>query len=404
MALSSPPTASGFHPTQADADVEEEDEVDQLDSDLDGEDEIPIGTASSSNARPRRSGERVLGHTLIPSARLENIMHADGVGGHMSREAMYILSVATEEFIKRLATTGEQVANVERRSVVNYRDIAFATQRSPEFAFLRDVIPAPTTLMRALQLRAAREKELADDDPALAPPMPLPPLPPVNYSPLDPPPAPSHPPSAPPPSTENPQPPAQPRNKNRQLNGNGKEKAEKTEKTNGATSASISKRVRDSKGRWSQGAANGQGTANGQGAANSQGVANGEGARSPSGSVSAHASTRPSSARIRSRVSRVIEGRRSSSVSTNGLSGQHEASYPTQSPGDMMPPSASTHHLPQVDARTEHESWSITPHYTGPASAYLVNGEPPRPVFGHIGGMRNPPGRTIYSQQRPPNR
>jgi hypothetical protein len=57
----------------------EEEEVDQLDSDFD--DEIPVGGASSSKTKRarRRSGERLPGQTLLPSSKLESIMHSDGM-------------------------------------------------------------------------------------------------------------------------------------------------------------------------------------------------------------------------------------------------------------------------------------------------------------------------------------
>ena len=110
-------TNSGFN-----SEIDDE-EVDQLDSGLDDEDddddmepevEEEGGSASSAKGR-RKLGVRTPGHTLIPQDRLDNILQAEGMyvmhtpsvttltrsaghigsGPHMSKEAVYMLSVAT---------------------------------------------------------------------------------------------------------------------------------------------------------------------------------------------------------------------------------------------------------------------------------------------------------------------
>jgi hypothetical protein len=91
----------------------EDEEVDQLDSDF--EDEIPVGSSTTKRAR-RRSGERLPGQTILPAAKIESILQADGTGrlplqcyyadlfvlyiagtpaNHLSKEAMFMLSIAT---------------------------------------------------------------------------------------------------------------------------------------------------------------------------------------------------------------------------------------------------------------------------------------------------------------------
>lgn len=96
----------------ADTEMDDE-EVDQLDSDL-NEDVDDARSASSDDAHNKEEGQRVPGQTLLPEIRVENIIHADGMcilqslhpslcriqgaigtGGHMSREAMFMLSIAT---------------------------------------------------------------------------------------------------------------------------------------------------------------------------------------------------------------------------------------------------------------------------------------------------------------------
>ncbi|KAK0201747.1 hypothetical protein DFS33DRAFT_1349693 [Desarmillaria ectypa] len=154
-------------PMLVDSDVEAE--VDQLDSDTEGLDEPNANgtSASANNAVSVTRNSRPVGQTLLPGARLENIISADGVTGSLSlsKEALFILSIATEEFIKRLAQGGLRQANSERRSAVQYRDMAATTLQYQEFRFLQDTIPTAITLADAIFLREETEKQLFDEEP-----------------------------------------------------------------------------------------------------------------------------------------------------------------------------------------------------------------------------------------------
>ncbi|KAF5382584.1 hypothetical protein D9615_002784 [Tricholomella constricta] len=154
-----PPTFMSA-PETVESDVE--DEVDQLDSDSDS----PEMDADTQNGAAG-GGQRIPGSSLLPSLRLENIIQADGVTGNLalSKEGLFILSVATEEFIKRMAQAGQLRASAERRSTVNYSDMAATTQQYQEFMFLNGTIPAPVSLSEALLMREAKEKEVFDEDP-----------------------------------------------------------------------------------------------------------------------------------------------------------------------------------------------------------------------------------------------
>ncbi|KAF8158285.1 hypothetical protein B0H34DRAFT_448808 [Crassisporium funariophilum] len=160
------------NPVAYESDVEAELEVDQLDSDSDIED--PTKTSASKNGTGK-AGERAPGHTLLPAVRLENMIQADGVTGNLalSKEGMFVLSVATE-FIKRLIQSGHREASAHRRSMINYHDMAATTQQYQEFMFLSDTIPAPVSLADALMLRQAKEREILEDNPAMAPPFHIP--------------------------------------------------------------------------------------------------------------------------------------------------------------------------------------------------------------------------------------
>ncbi|KAJ7175854.1 hypothetical protein C8R46DRAFT_1079825 [Mycena filopes] len=114
------------------------------------------------------------GETLLPAVRIENLIKADGGMGTLalSKEGLFILSVAAEEFIKRLTQGGQRQAGVEGRTSVNYRDMAATTQQYQEFMFLQETIPSPVSLSEALRLRELKEKEMLEHDPALAAPTP----------------------------------------------------------------------------------------------------------------------------------------------------------------------------------------------------------------------------------------
>ncbi|OJT15277.1 hypothetical protein TRAPUB_8199 [Trametes pubescens] len=168
-------TADGF-----DSEGEEE-EIDQLDSGLDDEEEIEdedegeemepeveeYESASAIKGR-RKLGVRVPGHTLLPQDKLDNILQAEGAGQHMSKEAVFMLSIATEEFVKKLAEAGYQKTITENRQHVQFRDMANITQEQSKFKFLEDTIPKPISIVQAMALRAAKERELLEDDPAIS--------------------------------------------------------------------------------------------------------------------------------------------------------------------------------------------------------------------------------------------
>ncbi|KAH9950537.1 hypothetical protein B0H21DRAFT_497045 [Amylocystis lapponica] len=347
----------------------DEEEVDQLDSDLDGEDDMHAedgSSASTSETRQKGDGERVPGHTLIPATRIESIMHADGSGGHMSKEALYMLSIATEEFIKRLAEAGHEEASVENRSTVDYRDIAAVNQQFPEFSFLRDTIPTPLSLSQALELRAAKEKELLEDDPAISASL----VPSMTFIP-----------SGPNSSLSS-------RSRTRSRQSNGKEKA------NGSASAGGGRRQRDTKGRWSISGRS------------SEHEGEDGGSISMNGTRTSGRTSRPS------RTSRNASAAQGHSASVNGAlpfqNGMHSPRmFSAEHAAWAMPPPAAplSHHAADplghhLDPLRADERWSPA-RYTGPASGYL---EDHRMIFSGRNGMTDNPGRTIYSQQRPPNR
>ncbi|KAG1818437.1 uncharacterized protein BJ212DRAFT_1268954 [Suillus subaureus] len=153
-------------------DSENEAEVDELESDTDPEDELAASASAHQKKSGRRLGERVPGTTLLPPSKVENIVQPDSANFSasitMSKEALFVLSVATEEFIKRMAQAGHRQAAAKRRGTVNYSDLACSTQQYQEFMFLQDTIPEPISLAEALDRRAMKEKEDLEANPAMS--------------------------------------------------------------------------------------------------------------------------------------------------------------------------------------------------------------------------------------------
>uniref|UniRef100_A0A8H7XQ41 Transcription factor CBF/NF-Y/archaeal histone domain-containing protein n=1 Tax=Psilocybe cubensis TaxID=181762 RepID=A0A8H7XQ41_PSICU len=155
-----------------DTDVEAELEVDQLDSDTDPDEPADSAKSRKPKNGTHRPGERVPGHTLLPAQKLENMIQAEGVTGNMtlSKEGLFVLSIATEEFIKRLVQAGHREAIAHCRNQINYTDMAATTGQYQEFMCLSDTIPPPISLADALALREQKERDLIEDNPALSTP------------------------------------------------------------------------------------------------------------------------------------------------------------------------------------------------------------------------------------------
>ncbi|KAF8237119.1 histone-fold-containing protein, partial [Tricholoma matsutake] len=84
---------------------------------------------------------REAGKSLLPFARVQKIIKADKDIPMVAKDATFLISIATEEFIKRLSEASKSVAEREKRSTVQHKDIATAVRRVDEFIFLEEIIP-----------------------------------------------------------------------------------------------------------------------------------------------------------------------------------------------------------------------------------------------------------------------
>ncbi|THH30620.1 hypothetical protein EUX98_g3559 [Antrodiella citrinella] len=85
--------------------------------------------------------ERELGKSSFPVSRVQKILKADKELPMMAREATFLISVATEEFIKRMAEESSIVAAREKRVTIQYRDLAAVVRKGDKFLFLEEIIP-----------------------------------------------------------------------------------------------------------------------------------------------------------------------------------------------------------------------------------------------------------------------
>ncbi|KZT11973.1 uncharacterized protein LAESUDRAFT_754502 [Laetiporus sulphureus 93-53] len=102
---------------------------------------------AEDHARPNARKEKAAfnatrepGKSHLPFSRVQKILKADKELPLVQREAVWLISVATEEFIKRMAEAVERMAARERRTTAQQRDVALLVQRADEYAFLEGLI------------------------------------------------------------------------------------------------------------------------------------------------------------------------------------------------------------------------------------------------------------------------
>ncbi|WVQ94891.1 hypothetical protein IAU59_001977 [Kwoniella sp. CBS 9459] len=121
--------------------------------------------SAAKKQKPRQSlAEKQLGTTLFPISRVKRIVKADKDLENMSNEAVFMVAVATEYFVKHFMEEGYTKARLEKRKIVNYKDLASVVARSEEFEFLKDVIPTPITMSEALERR--KQKLSGEENPS----------------------------------------------------------------------------------------------------------------------------------------------------------------------------------------------------------------------------------------------
>ncbi|KAJ3998800.1 hypothetical protein F5050DRAFT_1741988 [Lentinula boryana] len=80
------------------------------------------------------------GKSLLPFSRVQKIIKADREIPIIARDATFLISLAAEEFIKRLCQAGHKAAEKERRTTVQHKDIVAVIRRADEFMFLDEIV------------------------------------------------------------------------------------------------------------------------------------------------------------------------------------------------------------------------------------------------------------------------
>ncbi|KAI0335818.1 histone-fold-containing protein [Cubamyces sp. BRFM 1775] len=103
----------------------------------------PSGTteAKPKKAKASEGLVREPGKSVLPYSRVQKILKADKDLVMVQREAAFIISRATEEFIGRFAEAAQKLAERERRTTVQAKDIVATVRRADEFAFLEELFP-----------------------------------------------------------------------------------------------------------------------------------------------------------------------------------------------------------------------------------------------------------------------
>ncbi|KAG0037321.1 hypothetical protein BGZ82_002749 [Podila clonocystis] len=116
-------------------------------------------TASGSTSPSPYSG-KAKGVTQLPVARVKRIIKEDKDISMVSNDAVFLISMATELFLESFTTKAFNLAKMEKRKTIAYKDLATAVTQHDSLEFLQDVIPKTMTLKAALEKqRVAKENE-----------------------------------------------------------------------------------------------------------------------------------------------------------------------------------------------------------------------------------------------------
>ncbi|KAF9142568.1 hypothetical protein BG015_000750 [Linnemannia schmuckeri] len=118
------------------------------------------GTKSQSSGSKALYSGTAQGVTQLPVARVKRIIKEDKDVQMVSNDAVFLISLATELFLESFTAKAFNLAKIEKRKTVSYKDLATAVTQHDSLEFLQDVIPKTMTLTAAIEKqRAAKEKE-----------------------------------------------------------------------------------------------------------------------------------------------------------------------------------------------------------------------------------------------------
>ncbi|KAG2059695.1 hypothetical protein BDR06DRAFT_949075 [Suillus hirtellus] len=103
-------------------------------------DDTNSGAMTKKRKEKEPQHEREPGKSILPFSRVQKIIKADKELPIVARDATFLISLATEEFIRRLSEACQKLAERERRTTVQQKDVASVVRRADEFMFLEEII------------------------------------------------------------------------------------------------------------------------------------------------------------------------------------------------------------------------------------------------------------------------
>lgn len=113
--------------------------------------DAPRATSHRQRRIKRVHNQKVLGTTILPVTRVTRAAKQDKDIKIVSKEAVFLISIATEFFVKKLTDSAFERSKREKRVFVKYNDVAAAVKRNPEYDWLEEVIPVSVPLGTILQ-------------------------------------------------------------------------------------------------------------------------------------------------------------------------------------------------------------------------------------------------------------
>ncbi|KAI9568386.1 hypothetical protein HD554DRAFT_2205063 [Boletus coccyginus] len=107
--------------------------------------------------------DREPGKSVLPFSRVQRIIKADKELPMVARDATLLISLATEEFIKRLSQACQSLAEREKRATVQQKDVATIVRRADEFLFLDEIIGSQESTGRRKPQKAKVDAEAPSD-------------------------------------------------------------------------------------------------------------------------------------------------------------------------------------------------------------------------------------------------
>ncbi|KAF9107138.1 hypothetical protein BGX29_007199 [Mortierella sp. GBA35] len=124
--------------------------------------------SKSSSPTGSKSGSlyagKAQGVTVLPVARVKRIIKEDKDIQMVSNDAVFLISLATELFLESFTAKAFNLAKIEKRKTVSYKDLATAVTQHDSLEFLQDVVPKTMPLSAAIEKqRVDKEKEEMGD-------------------------------------------------------------------------------------------------------------------------------------------------------------------------------------------------------------------------------------------------